>query len=522
MLPNATPVASRPGSGLSYEPAPAFRPGPLQDDTPFADAKGKRIGVLIVTYNAAATILGVLKRITPNVWDNVEEVVIFDDASADPTFELAVGIQSLASIPKLKALKNPRNLGYGGNQKAGYRYFMERGFDIVVLLHGDGQYAPEILSHLYHPIVEGRADAVFGSRMMKDYGGPLKGGMPLYKFLGNRILTKLENSALGLGLTEFHSGYRAYNLHALEKIDMRRMTGDFHFDTEIIIKLQHQNLRILEVPIPTYYGGEICYVNGFGYARNVVRAIYRYTLTKRSVARYPEFEEYYVHYPVKQSTYSSHHFARLAVGTGEDILDLGCGRGVLAEEFVRKGNRVVGVDALDPNDVSPALSRYIRTNFHAEGMAGVKAALGGAQFDKILLLDVIEHVPDPESMVRECLSLLRPGGQVIVSVPNVANITVRVALLFGRFDYMARGIMDRTHLRFFTRKTIRQLIEGQGLAVIRHRMTVIPLEVMIGLASRNLVIRSLHGALIFLTRLMPGLFGYQSFIVAERQRSARA
>jgi 2-polyprenyl-3-methyl-5-hydroxy-6-metoxy-1,4-benzoquinol methylase len=503
---------------LSYEPAPAFRPSRLQDDTPFADAKGKRIGVLIVTYNAASTILSVLKRITPNVWNNVEEVVIFDDASPDPTFELAVGIQSLRSVPKLKALKNSRNLGYGGNQKAGYRYFMERGFDIVVLLHGDGQYAPEILSHLYHPIVEGQADAVFGSRIMKDYGGPLKGGMPLYKYVGNRILTSFENTMLGLNLTEFHSGYRAYSLHALKKIEMSRMTNHFHFDTEIIIKLQHQNLRILEVPIPTYYGGEICYVNGFGYARNVVRAIYRYTLTKRSVTRCPEFEEYYVHYPVKQSTYSSHHFARLAVGTGEDILDLGCGRGVLAEEFVRRGNRVTGIDALDAGQVSPALSRYIQTDFHATGMAGVKASLGDAKFDKILLLDVIEHVPDSEGMVRECLSLLRPGGQIIISVPNIANISVRLALLFGQFDYMPRGIMDRTHLRFFTRKTIRELIGAQGLAIIRHRMTVIPLEVMIGLASRNILIRMMHGALIFLTRLMPGLFGYQSFIVAEPRR----
>src|SRR3954469_11320865 len=130
------------GNELPYEPSPAFRASPLQDDTPFADARGKRIGVLVVTYNAATTIHKVLKRISPNVWRNVTEVVIMDDASQDPTFELAVGIQSLVRSPKLKVLKNTKNLGYGGNQKAGYRYFMERGFDIVVLLHGDGQYAP--------------------------------------------------------------------------------------------------------------------------------------------------------------------------------------------------------------------------------------------------------------------------------------------------------------------------------------------------------------------------------------------
>ena len=501
-------------AALPYEPAPDFRPSTPHEDPSLADAKGKRIGILIVTYNAVSTIFKVLKRISPNVWRNVEEVVIFDDASQDPTFELAVGIQSTMRVPKLKALKNPKNLGYGGNQKAGYQYFMDRGFDIVVLLHGDGQYAPELLSNLYHPIVAGEADAVFGSRMMKDFGGPLRGGMPLYKYIGNRILTTLENRALGLKLTEFHSGYRAYNLHALRKIEMSRMSDDFHFDTEIIVKLQHQGLRIKEVPIPTYYGGEICYVNGMKYAKNVVRAIYRYTLTKRSVAAYPEFQEYYIHYPVKESTYSSHHFARLAIGKGEDILDLGCGRGQLAEEFVRKGNRVTGVDVLPPEQVSRSLDPYIRESFYLEGLAKVKERLAGRKFDKVLLLDVIEHVPDSEGLVRDCASLLKPGGQLIVSVPNVANISVRLMLLMGKFEYMARGIMDRTHLRFFTRKTIEKTITGQGFSIVRHRMTVIPLEVIFGLAPTNPIMRVMHAAVILLTRMLPGLFGYQSFVVA--------
>ena len=503
---------------LPYEPSPAFRASPLQDDSPFADARGKRIGVLVVTYNAATTIHKVLKRISPNVWRNVTEVVIMDDASQDPTFELAVGIQSLVRSPKLKVLKNAKNLGYGGNQKAGYRYFMERGFDIVVLLHGDGQYAPELLSHLYHPIVEGQADAVFGSRMMKTYGGPIKGGMPLYKYLGNRILTIFENRALGLHLTEFHSGYRAYNLHALRKIEMSEMTDDFHFDTEIIVKLQHQGLAIQEVPIPTYYGDEICYVNGMRYARNVFRAIFRYVLTKRSVAKYPEYQEYYVHYPVKQSTYSSHHLARLSVGKGEEIFDVGCGRGALAEEFVHAGNRVAGVDILPPDKVSPALDLYLQEDFLRSGLGETLKALAGRKFDKVMLLDVIEHVADSEGMVRTCLDLLKPGGQIVVSVPNIANISVRLMLLIGRFDYLPRGIMDRTHLRFFTRKTIRNLLREQGFTVIRHQMTVIPLEVMIGLSESNPLMRLMHGTLILLTRLMPGLFGYQSFITAEPTR----
>ncbi len=325
--PEAIEKAPLETAGLPFEPLPGFQAGSWQDDAESAKCRGKRIGILIVTYNAVTTLTKVLKRITPNVWANVEEIAIFDDASQDATYELAMGIKALRQLPKLAVLKHEQNLGYGGNQKAGYRYFMEKGFDIVVLLHGDGQYAPEILAQMYRPIVAGEADAVFGSRMMKTYGGPLKGGMPLYKYAGNRILSVFENAALGLNLTEFHSGYRAYSLAALRKIDFSHMTGDFHFDTEIIIKLNHQGFKIAEVPIPTYYGNEICYVNGMRYARDVFRAVRRYRRTCRAVARYPEFAEYFVHYPIKHSRHSSHDYVRRMVGANREVLDIGCGAG---------------------------------------------------------------------------------------------------------------------------------------------------------------------------------------------------
>ena len=168
-----------------------------------ANSCGKRIGILIVSYNAVTTIGKVLKRIPVDVWENVEEVVIFDDASRDHTYELAHGLKILSGLEKLTVIKNDSNLGYGGNQKLGYRYFIEKGFDIVVLLHGDGQYAPEILAHLYAPLVAEEAEAVFGSRMMKAYGGAIKGGMPIYKYIGNKVLTYFENGALGLRKDRF-------------------------------------------------------------------------------------------------------------------------------------------------------------------------------------------------------------------------------------------------------------------------------------------------------------------------------
>ncbi len=472
-----------------------------------------RIGVLVVAYNAVSTISKVLSRIPAPVWDNVREVVIFDDASKDDTYELAVGLKTLTENTKLQVLKNPKNLGYGGNQKAGYRYFIERGFDVVVLLHGDGQYAPEILARMYHPIVAGEADAVFGSRMMADYGGPLKGGMPLYKYLGNRILTRYENRALGMNLTEFHSGYRAYNLHALAQIDFSHMTDDFHFDTEIIIKLNHQGFRITEVPIPTYYGGEICRVNGLKYALDVTRAVRRYNRTRASLAKFPEFQEYFVHYPVKTSPHSSHEFVKEAVGSGHRVLDIGCGEAFLAARLQRAGNQVSGVDALPSAKHQDEIDAYRQANLD-EGLPNL-----AGPFDRILLLDVLEHLRSPETLLGACAPLLCSKGRLVVSLPNVANISVRLMLLLGSFTYTDRGILDRTHLHFYTRATARKLLEQNGFEVLRHRMTIIPVELALGLNETNPIVRVTQWLLILLTALLPGVFGYQSFLIARRADS---
>jgi glycosyltransferase involved in cell wall biosynthesis len=240
-----------------------------------------KIGILVVAYNAQSTLRDTLVRIPPAVMAKIDEIFVFDDASPDNT--AAVGREVLKEEfheGKLSIYRNDVNLMYGGNQRRGYQYAMQRGMDIVVLLHADGQYAPEVMQELLTPLETGKAEMVMGSRMMIP-GEARRGNMPLYKFVGNKILTWCENNLAGTDLSEFHSGYRAYSVAALRNIPLDQMTTNWHFDTQIILEFLKQSYRIVEVPIPTYYGDEICHVNGVPYAAHCIAETLSYALKYR-------------------------------------------------------------------------------------------------------------------------------------------------------------------------------------------------------------------------------------------------
>src|SRR5881392_3088737 len=165
------------------------------------DLRGKRLLIFIVAYNAETTIEKVLARIPASLHSENVEVLIIDDFSRDNTFGNGLRFQQRNSAFKVTVLRTPENQGYGGNQKLGYRYAIDNGFDIVALVHGDGQYAPEKLPALLEPLLRGEGDAVFGSRMI-DKCAARQGGMPLYKWIGNQILTSFQNFMLQTRLSE--------------------------------------------------------------------------------------------------------------------------------------------------------------------------------------------------------------------------------------------------------------------------------------------------------------------------------
>jgi glycosyltransferase involved in cell wall biosynthesis len=293
----------------------------------------KRILVFVVAYNAEKTIGSVLHRIPRELRGGNVEVLVIDDSSKDDTFATGLAHEQAIAGLKITVLRTPLNQGYGGNQKLGYRYAIDNGFDCVALVHGDGQYAPEKLPDLLSPLLRGEAGAVFGSRMLEK-GGALRGGMPLYKFAGNKILTKFQNRMLGSNLSEFHSGYRLYSVAALRQIPFERNSNDFHFDTEIIIQLFMAGIRIIELPIPTYYGDEICYVNGMKYAWDVFRTMLRAKCHQRNLLYDRKYDVGPVEetYDMKLGFVSSHTMAINAVRPGAEVIDIGCGRGYVARE----------------------------------------------------------------------------------------------------------------------------------------------------------------------------------------------
>jgi glycosyltransferase involved in cell wall biosynthesis len=472
--------------------------------------EGQAIGVVVVAYNAASTLVHVLDRIPASFRSRVSQVLVCDDASSDCTYSLGLEYQKTSDLP-LTVIRRARNLGYGGNQKAAYRWAIEHGLDIVVLLHGDGQYAPEVIEDLVSPFESRDCDAVFGSRMI-EVGSARIGKMPLYKYAGNRVLSKLSNSVTGMTLSEWHSGYRAYRVDALRDIPFESNSDGFDFDTEIILQLHEAGKSILEVPIPTFYGDEICYVNGVRYAKDVAQDVLRYRLHKMGFGSGDlAFSEDSRDVDRRLSDSHKRLIAWVSDQAPKHILLLGCADGRLSELLRLSGHTVVGVDSVKLDGIGERLDHFLEADLNR----GLPPEIG-ANFDVVIAPDVLEHLVDPGNILRDVREVLAPRGVVLASVPNIAHWYPRIKVATGRFGYERRGIFDMGHLRFFSRRSFERLAESSGMQVRKRAICGLPLEaVSRGGPAPRWVVNLLNGLDRLGLALAPNLFAYQLLFELE-------
>ena len=476
-------------------------------------AASRRVAVFVVAYQAQDHVQETLQRIPQDLVRELEEIYLIDDSSTDATLEIARGLQR--ELGCLQVFRTPYRLGYGGNQKLGYEYAVRRGFDVVVLLHGDGQYAPEVIPRILAPFDDPGVAAVFGTRMAVS-GEAHRGGMPVYKQIGNRVLTTLQNLLLGSSLSEFHSGFRAYSVQALDSVPFRINTSEFHFDTEIIIQLLAAKHQIVEVPIPTHYGEEVCRVQGVPYALRCLKAVLVSIANRFHLLYDPRFEvtppEPYS-YKLAPTSLHQHVIQRDWV-PGTKVVEYGSGHGELGSALSRRGAEVVGVDR------APAQNLGIRTleaDLDAQGgcdlEADVTEALGGRP-EVAIALDVLEHLSYPEVRLQRIWEAMVPGGRLLASTANVAYFPLRVMLLFGQFNYGRKGILDLTHRRLYTISSFRRLLHDAGFEVEKVRGFGPPIQDQVGDSAP---LRLLDRAASWLAWLWPSLFAYQFLLVARRR-----
>lgn len=473
----------------------------------------KKVLIFIVAYNAESKIVSVLERIPKGLQGDWQvELLLIDDCSKDSTAQVARAyIDAQGYAYPATILRNPTNLGYGGNQKVGYRYAISNGFDVVLMLHGDGQYAPEKIPEMLAPFsADAATAAVFGSRMLGGYGA-LKGGMPPYKFAGNKILTWMQNRLLGTRLSEFHTGYRAYAVNSLARIPFEINTDDFHFDTEIIVQLVFAQQKIVEIPIPTFYGDEVCHVNGMKYAANVMKASIKARLMSFGIFFDPKFDvatEDKSAYVSKLDFPSTHALAYAVVPQNARVVDMGCADGYLSESLQSgKGCNVTATD-LAPKKL------IARCEYQQCDLNDSLPKVAWNEVDYVVMLDVIEHLGNPEGFLQRLRAALSANRDVrlVISSGNVCFFVTRIMMALGQFNYGKRGILDITHMRLFTVKSLKRLLRYGGFDIEKVEYVPAPYPLAVGL---NVLSRFLLAVNRLCAHLLPGLFAYQTLLVAR-------
>jgi 2-polyprenyl-3-methyl-5-hydroxy-6-metoxy-1,4-benzoquinol methylase len=423
-----------------------------------------RVGVLVLAHNAADTLAGTLDRIPPGFRDRIDELVLLDDASTDDTFPIAAEWARRHHFVPAVVLRHTKRLGYGGSRKAACRLALEHGLDVIVLLPADGSAPPESMPILIRPLLDETADAVIGVPGAPDVADESRCTKVI-----DGVLSRLNERVLGTPLTGLRSVYRAYSTAALREIPFEANSDGPDFDTQLFMQFAHEGKRVVEAQVN---GAAPTRAGGLGHAAAVVRDLHEYRHVTRGVGTsgwVPAPEDI----GFKEGSGTSHDalLAALTDFPASRVLDLGCGSGRFAQRARALGHRVVGVDRTEFDGVRDRLNLFVRADLNTGIPQQAHVAAG---YDVVVAADVLQHLVHPDRLLREIRNVLRPGGQVLVCVPNGVHWYARLRFASGRFDYDRRGLLDVDHLRFFTRRSLRRMAARAGYDVLGEQVGGLP------------------------------------------------
>lgn len=472
----------------------------------------KKVLIFITARDAESFIEQVLESLQAYVGDGIHhrtEILVIDDESQDSTLRKAAQYQASRPDVPITVLSNPKQQGYGGNQKLGYVYAIQNQFDVVVLLQGDNTYPPDYIPRMIAPVLTGEADAVFGTRMLNPRVS-LIGHMSLTAWFGTQTLANFLNRILGSQLSEFHTSYRAYNVTALASVPFSANSDSYDFDTDIIIQLLGTGKVIQEIPVPAHYQDDTSRRHRIRYGFRSLRTAIQSQLVPRGIYYHPKFD-----YNADNSVYtlklgypSSHQFALDHIRPGSTVMDLGCGPGFMARELAKKQVRTISVDRF----ILPETQQYSYQTIQAD----VEAMDFDTQtdpIDTVLILDIIEHLKSPETFLLKLRQRYADDDpNIVITTANISFIVTRLSLLFGQFNYGKRGILDMDHTRLFTFASLRRALQNTGYEILEEQGIPAPFPLALGQTALAKVLLKLNSWLI---RISKPLFAYQIALVVK-------
>jgi glycosyltransferase involved in cell wall biosynthesis len=477
-------------------------------------AARSKVLLIIFSRNAESSIVSILERLPEPLWSSEThdaQVLLIDDASTDATVARIDEYRVTRRRHNITVLRSPTHQGVGGIQKVGLLYAIENSFEIVVLLHADNQVTPEKALDFIEPIAVGDADAVIGSRFLKDKNSA-SSELPAASRISNGILCLTLQNILNCNVTDPHCTQRAYSVSALTRIPFKENSPEVDFNTDIIIQLASTGHSIKEVSVPRS-------ANIAEHATNNIKHYYRAICScfERAAQTYGiwynpkfDFDSSNERYTAKLGYPSSHQFGLDWCHPRSRVLDLGCGPGHITRTLWEQGIEVFSID----REIQPTVTQYSIGTREAD-LDTCDFSNLGVNFNTILALDIIEHLKSPEVFLKRLRDAF--GNQrtdIAITTGNIAFLPIRISLLFGSFNYGPRGILDLDHKRLFTFGSLKRLLTAAGYDIIETRGIPAPFPLIFGERWPSRLLLRLQQLAISCAK---GLFSYQIALVVRPQ-----